>query len=255
MTKYRYTLYAIFIWVNDDPVEGNVLKLSNITEPRLDFSKYTEGQKVKAKCPNFGIVDAVLGKIADTSDRNTLTFCDACGQGVERGVVHRCPDIQQIEEEETVKEDVTGTLSSNNIIWSKNNTVFLISEYKKNKDKIEKGRIGKKDPIVKPLLTLSSTDQYKTTSGTSSTENTLSDEEDKSSPKPPEKDKSSSNPPSKKRRGAPSDIVDTFKEYISETRGRQEEAIERQERMHQERMKAYRGVEDALRSFLTAKKN
>ncbi|VDI34871.1 Hypothetical predicted protein [Mytilus galloprovincialis] len=65
MTKYRYTLYAIFIWVNDDPVEGNVLKLSNITEPRLDFSKYTEGQKVKAKCPNFGIVDAVLSKIAE----------------------------------------------------------------------------------------------------------------------------------------------------------------------------------------------
>lgn len=102
-----------------------------------------------------------------------------------------------------------------------------------------------KDPIVKPLLTLSSTDQYKATSGTSTTENTLSDEEDKSS----------SNPPSKKRRGASSDIVDTFKKYISETRGRQEEAIERQERMHQERIKAYRGVEDALRSFLKEKKN
>lgn len=43
-----------------------------------------------------------------------------------------------------MKEDVTGTSSNNNIIWSKNNTVFLIGEYKKNKDKIEKGRIRKK---------------------------------------------------------------------------------------------------------------
>ena len=56
--------YAIFVWINDDPVTGRVLKLSNITHPRRDYDEYFEGQEVDAKCPGFGINKAVIGKIS-----------------------------------------------------------------------------------------------------------------------------------------------------------------------------------------------
>ena len=56
--------YAIFVWVNDDPVTGRVLKLSNVTHPRRDYEDYFEGQEVDAKCPGFGVNKAVIGKIS-----------------------------------------------------------------------------------------------------------------------------------------------------------------------------------------------
>lgn len=56
-------MFGLFIWIHDDPILGNVLNLSNITEPRKQFEDYAEGDLVKTKCPGFGIVEGVIGKI------------------------------------------------------------------------------------------------------------------------------------------------------------------------------------------------
>jgi len=60
-------LFGVFIWINDDPVTGNVLNLSNIIEPRKALEDYREGEKVKAKCPSYGHQIGVIGKIAGKS--------------------------------------------------------------------------------------------------------------------------------------------------------------------------------------------
>jgi hypothetical protein len=95
------------------------------------------------------------------------------------------------------------------------------------------------DPIVKPVLTLSSTDNGKTSaSGTNKSED----------------DEIVTQKPAKKSRKASSaDIADTIKQYLQESKQSREDTIERQERMHRDRINAYKGVEDALRSFLAEK--
>lgn len=56
--------FGIFVWINDDPVTGNVLNLTNIVEPRKPIEDYKENEKMKVKCPGFGIQDAILAKIS-----------------------------------------------------------------------------------------------------------------------------------------------------------------------------------------------
>ena len=56
--------FAIFMWINDDPVTGNVLNLSNIVEPRKPLEEYKEFQQVLAKCPGYGLQRGVIGKIS-----------------------------------------------------------------------------------------------------------------------------------------------------------------------------------------------
>ncbi|XP_053404744.1 uncharacterized protein LOC123558217 [Mercenaria mercenaria] len=63
---------ALIVWVNDDPITGNIIKLSSIVEPRKPFSEYKEGETVRAKCHGFGIVQGVLGKITDENGRKDL---------------------------------------------------------------------------------------------------------------------------------------------------------------------------------------
>lgn len=55
--------FALFIWINDDPIRGNVLRISTIVEPRQSYEDYAVGQKVIVKCPRMGKFDAVIGKI------------------------------------------------------------------------------------------------------------------------------------------------------------------------------------------------
>ena len=55
--------FAVILWVNDKPVTVNVLNVSNIVEPRKAFEDYCVGEKVKAKCPGFGVHEGVIGKI------------------------------------------------------------------------------------------------------------------------------------------------------------------------------------------------
>lgn len=65
------TKFGLFIWINDEPIRGNVLKLASITTPfyfsnelqRRDYERYEVGQEVEAKCPYFGINTAIIGKI------------------------------------------------------------------------------------------------------------------------------------------------------------------------------------------------
>lgn len=57
-------IFGLFIWIHDDPIQGNVLNLSNITSPRKSFNEYAVGDLVMAKCPGFGIAEGILGKIA-----------------------------------------------------------------------------------------------------------------------------------------------------------------------------------------------
>lgn len=56
-------LFGLFIWINDDPVTGNVLNLRNIIDPRWPPEQYTVGLKVEARCPGFGKQDAIIGQI------------------------------------------------------------------------------------------------------------------------------------------------------------------------------------------------
>ncbi|XP_021351924.1 uncharacterized protein LOC110449395 [Mizuhopecten yessoensis] len=60
---------VLMIWINDDPIQGNILKISTIVEPRIAFGEYREGQRVRVKCPGFGIQSGVIGKIGDDSKR------------------------------------------------------------------------------------------------------------------------------------------------------------------------------------------
>ena len=54
----------IVVWVGDYPVTGNVLNLKNIVEPRKPIKENTEMEEVKAKCPGFGVQNAIIGKSA-----------------------------------------------------------------------------------------------------------------------------------------------------------------------------------------------
>lgn len=54
---------ALFIWINDDPITGNVLRISNIVHPRCGYDDYKVGQKVLVKCPGMGKFEAMIGKI------------------------------------------------------------------------------------------------------------------------------------------------------------------------------------------------
>ncbi|XP_071139839.1 uncharacterized protein [Mytilus edulis] len=285
--------YSVYV----DPMTNHNL---NSTDPLLK----AQSQKI--------IIDAVRAKTntddddtttenqqEENSNRATLTFCDVCSQGVERGVRHVCPDVEQSPDDESSsnKEDSTGT----NIIWTKSNTLLLIEEYRANKNKMEKGILRKKvvwekiakmlcskgfsvngdqvngkwktlmrgyksvkdnnkksgagkksyefeevldelfenDPIIKPVLTLSSTDNNKK----SATATDKPDDEEIATPKPAKKP----------RKTTSADIADTIKQYLQESKQHQEDTIERQERMHKDRINAYKGVEDALRSFLAKK--
>ena len=56
--------FALFIWVNDKPVQGSVLNMINIIEPRCDLKDYKVGQKVRVKFRGFGDHEAVIGMIS-----------------------------------------------------------------------------------------------------------------------------------------------------------------------------------------------
>lgn len=60
-------LFAVIIWINDNPIKGNVLNLNNIVEPRKELSKYEEGDLVSAKLSGFGIPKGIIGKIGGKS--------------------------------------------------------------------------------------------------------------------------------------------------------------------------------------------
>ncbi|XP_060574901.1 uncharacterized protein LOC132732484 [Ruditapes philippinarum] len=65
-------MYALIVWVNDDPIQGSVVKMTSIVEPRLPLDQYKEGQEVKARCQGYGIFTGVIGKIADHLGRKDL---------------------------------------------------------------------------------------------------------------------------------------------------------------------------------------
>ncbi|CAC5396065.1 unnamed protein product [Mytilus coruscus] len=46
-------MFVLIIWVNDDPIKGNVVKVTNIAEPRKAFNEYSVGETVKSKVPWF----------------------------------------------------------------------------------------------------------------------------------------------------------------------------------------------------------
>ena len=56
--------FGLFVWINDNPITGNVLNLTNIKEPRKSIYEYQEGDHVLAKCHGHGYCDAQIGKIS-----------------------------------------------------------------------------------------------------------------------------------------------------------------------------------------------
>jgi len=59
---------AIALWVDDKPIQGSILLLKQIEQPRRDVSAYKEGDTVKAPCRGFrGLHKAILGKIGSKS--------------------------------------------------------------------------------------------------------------------------------------------------------------------------------------------
>lgn len=68
-------VWGIFIWYNDRPVTGNVLRLTSIVEPRKAVDAYVVGEKVSAKCPRYGTQPAVIGKIGgEFSNEKVLSY-------------------------------------------------------------------------------------------------------------------------------------------------------------------------------------
>jgi len=61
-------MFALMVWVNDDPIKGSVLKLSSIVEPRRALEDYREGEEVQARCQGFGVCTEIIGKIAAEFD-------------------------------------------------------------------------------------------------------------------------------------------------------------------------------------------
>ena len=41
---------GLIVWINDNPIQGNIIKLSSIIEPGKPLEKYEEGDTVQAKC-------------------------------------------------------------------------------------------------------------------------------------------------------------------------------------------------------------
>ncbi|XP_052792472.1 uncharacterized protein LOC128226566 [Mya arenaria] len=64
--------FCLFIWINDNPISGSVLRIRNIVHPRRDFNAYTEGETVTVKCPGIGKHDALIGKIGGNEDKKTI---------------------------------------------------------------------------------------------------------------------------------------------------------------------------------------
>lgn len=56
-------LFGLFIWPEDDPIGGNIFNLSLIEHPRKDYADYKEGDQVKVKYPNYGLVPGIIARI------------------------------------------------------------------------------------------------------------------------------------------------------------------------------------------------
>lgn len=55
---------ALVVWVNDIPIRGGVLKLSDVISPRREFNEYRTGEKVLARCRGFkGNHECLLARI------------------------------------------------------------------------------------------------------------------------------------------------------------------------------------------------
>ncbi|XP_071123885.1 uncharacterized protein [Mytilus edulis] len=69
-------MFVLIIWVNDDPIKGNVVKVTNIAEPRKAFNEYSVGEKVTAKCPGFrGVHNGVIAMIGSLEEKQQLEDC------------------------------------------------------------------------------------------------------------------------------------------------------------------------------------
>ncbi|CAC5378958.1 unnamed protein product [Mytilus coruscus] len=69
-------MFVLIIWVNDDPIKGNVVKVTNIAEPRKAFNEYSVGETVKSKCPGFrGVHSGVIAMIGSLEEKNQLEDC------------------------------------------------------------------------------------------------------------------------------------------------------------------------------------
>ena len=69
-------IFGIFVWINDDPITGNVLNMKSVVEPRKPLIDYKVGDRVLAKCPGFGIQTGVIGKISGNFYLNLSYFHD-----------------------------------------------------------------------------------------------------------------------------------------------------------------------------------
>lgn len=56
-------LFALFVWINDNPITGTVLSLSNIVEPRKELTDYKVGDLVSVRFSRFGVPKGIIGKI------------------------------------------------------------------------------------------------------------------------------------------------------------------------------------------------
>ena len=55
---------GLIIWVHDNPVDGNIINLTSVVEPRKPVSDYHEMEIVKARLKGYGIQEGVIGKIS-----------------------------------------------------------------------------------------------------------------------------------------------------------------------------------------------
>ncbi|CAC5424321.1 unnamed protein product [Mytilus coruscus] len=109
-------MFVLIIWVNDDPIKGNVVKVTNIAEPRKAFNEYSVGETVKSKCPGFrGVHSGVIAMIGSLEEKNQLEDClkgDQFHQLVKKYVKKRSRENARYKKEKSTPKPVEKNLET-----------------------------------------------------------------------------------------------------------------------------------------------
>ncbi|XP_060607334.1 uncharacterized protein LOC132759560 [Ruditapes philippinarum] len=112
--------FALMIWINDNPVTGNAVRIRQIVEPRKAYHEYRDGETVKVKLARFGIVEGVIAKLGDGTEESKKILEKEIDSPKFIDLVKKyCPNVQR---SETVTEETASA-----------NTALCTAENKKRK--------------------------------------------------------------------------------------------------------------------------
>ncbi|XP_060564093.1 uncharacterized protein LOC132723396 [Ruditapes philippinarum] len=92
-------LFGLFVWINDTPITGTVLSLSNIVEPRKELTDYKVGDLVSVRFSKFGIPKGIIGTIGDESMKKGMQAIIDDHTSFMKIIEETCPEINGQERE------------------------------------------------------------------------------------------------------------------------------------------------------------